>query len=167
MTGPFKVAVLEGDFAAICDLGLPISLSLQIHSYDLKLSEAKWAATSSSSGFSVSLYWPSAVMTEKVKPKRKRRRRKHPKASITNTVTDVATSPVSASEFNGYSDVTPNKAQSNKDDNQDSKPQTPVASSLVLSREASPTIHETSPQVSLDQTLSWKLTFCHVIMLAI
>ena len=46
------VAVLEGDFAAI-------SLSLQLQSCDLKLSEAMWTAKSSSSGFSVSLYWPS------------------------------------------------------------------------------------------------------------
>ena len=48
---------------------------------------------------------------------------------------------------NGHSDVTPNKAQSNKDANQDSKPQTPVASSLAP-REASPTIHETSTSVT-------------------
>ena len=54
---------------------------------------------SSSSGFSVSLYWPSGAMTEKVKPKRNRRCRKCPKASITNIVTDVATSPVSASNL--------------------------------------------------------------------
>ena len=77
-----KVAVLEGDFAAICDLGFPFSLSLQLQSCDLKLSEAMWTAKSSSSGFSVSLYWPSGAMTEKVKPKRKRRHRKRPKASI-------------------------------------------------------------------------------------
>ena len=51
-----------------------------------------WTAKSSSSGFSVSLYLPSGAMTEKVKPKRNRRRRKRPKASITNLITDVATS---------------------------------------------------------------------------
>ena len=107
-----KVAVLEGDFAAICDLGFPFSLSLQLQSCDLKLSEAMWTAKSSSS---VSLYWPSGALTEKVEPKRKRRHRKCPKASINNIVTDVVTSPVSVSEFNGHSDVTPNKAQSNKD----------------------------------------------------
>ena len=26
-----KVAILEGDFAAVCDLGFPFSLSLQLH----------------------------------------------------------------------------------------------------------------------------------------
>ena len=65
-----KVAALEGDFAAIWDLEFPISLSLQLHSCDLKQSEAMWTAKSSSSGFSVSLYWPSCALTEKVKPKR-------------------------------------------------------------------------------------------------
>ena len=48
-----QVAVLEGDFAAICHLGLPFSLSLQLHSCDLKLSEAMWIAMSSSSGWTV------------------------------------------------------------------------------------------------------------------
>ena len=101
------------------------------------------------SGFSVSLYWPSAAMTEKVKPKRKRRRRKCPKGSITNIVTDVATSLVSASEFNGYSEVTLNKAQSNKDVNHDTKPQTPVVSLLVPPCEAaSLSIHKTSTSVT-------------------
>ena len=100
-----------------------------------------------SSGFSVRLYWPSGAMTEKVKPKRKRRHRKRPKASISNIVTDVTTSPVPASELNGHSDVTPNKAQSNKDAH-DSKPQTPVASPSVPPREASPTIHETFTSVT-------------------
>ena len=86
-----KVAVLEGDFAAICDLGLPFSLSLQLQSSDLKLSEALWTVKSSNTGFSVSLYWPSGAVTEKMKPK-KRKHRKRPKASKTNTVTDVASS---------------------------------------------------------------------------
>ena len=37
-----KVAILEGDFAAICDLGLPLALSLQLQTNALKLSEAMW-----------------------------------------------------------------------------------------------------------------------------
>jgi hypothetical protein len=105
-----KVAVLEGDFAAICDLGLPFSLSLQLQSFDLKLSEALWTAKSSSSGFFVSLYWPSGAMTRKVKTK-KRRCRNRPKASVINTITDLATSTASASAFNGHSGTpTSNKA---------------------------------------------------------
>ena len=60
-----KVAVLEGDFAAICDLGFPFSLSLHLQSCDIKLSEAMWTHKSSSSGFSVSLYWPSGATLQK------------------------------------------------------------------------------------------------------
>lgn len=144
-----KVAVLEGDFAAICDLGLPFSLCLQLQSSDLKLCEAMWSAKSSSTGFSVSLFWPYGVSTERVKSKKKRSRRKRSKASKTNTVTNVATSPVSLNEFNGnarHSDepVSPNKAQSTKDANYDSQLQTPVTS-LALPLETS---HETSARVS-------------------
>ena len=102
-----KVALLEGDFAAICDLGLPFSLSLQLQSFGLKLSEAMWTAKSSSFGFSVSIFWPSDVMSERMKTKKKRRHRKRPKASKTNTVTDVTTPPVSTNEFSscGNADV--------------------------------------------------------------
>jgi len=71
-----KVAVLEGDFAAICDLGLSFSLCLQLQSSDLKLCEAMWSAKSSSTGFSVSLFWPYGVSTERVKSKKKRSHRK-------------------------------------------------------------------------------------------
>jgi len=146
-----KVAVLEGDFAAICDLGLPFSLCLQLQSSDLKLREAMWFAKSSRTGFSVSLFWPYGVSTERVKTKKKRSRRKRSKASKTNTVTNVATSPVSLNESNGkcnlrHSDeqVSPNKAQSSKDANYDSQLQTPVTS-LALPLETS---HETSARVS-------------------
>ena len=65
-----KVAVLEGDFAAICDLGLPFSLCLHLQSSDLKLCEAMWSAKSSSTGFSVSLFWPYGVSTERVNLRR-------------------------------------------------------------------------------------------------
>ena len=143
-----KVALLEGDFAAICDLGLPFSLSLQLQSFGLKLSEAMWTAKSSSSGFSVSLFWPSGIVSERMKTKKKRRRRKQPKASKTNTVTNVTTPPVSANEFSscGNADVqvSPNKAQSNNDANHESKLQTPAAA-LVLPSE---TTRETSLSIS-------------------
>ena len=147
--GAIKVAVLEGDFAAICDLGLPFSLCLQLQSSDLKLCEAMWSAKSSSTGFSVSLFWPYGVSTERVKSKKKRSRRKRSKASKINTVTNVATSPVSPNESSGnarHSDeqVFPNKAQSNKDANYNSQLQTPVTS-FALPLEMS---HETSARVS-------------------
>ena len=86
-----KVAILEGDFAAICDLGFPLALSLQLQTNALKLSEALWTAKSSGSGFSVSLFWPSeATKVSNMKSlKKKRRRRRNPR---TTTKVDVATS---------------------------------------------------------------------------
>ena len=39
-----KVAVIEGDYADLCSLGLPLALSLQLQLQDLKLSGALWSA---------------------------------------------------------------------------------------------------------------------------
>ena len=80
-----KVAVLEGDYASLCALGLPLSLSIQLQQSCLKLCGAQWTARSTDGGFSVSLFWPSAP--EKVKcgamlKKKKRKRRKRGKARV-------------------------------------------------------------------------------------
>ena len=77
-----KVGILEGDFAAICDLGFPLALSLQLQTNALKLSEAIWV-------FWLWLFCQSlSGLLAKWVPKKRRRRRK-PKAS---TTVDVATS---------------------------------------------------------------------------
>ena len=54
-----RVTVLEGDFAHLCYMGLPLAVATQLQQMDLKLYEALWTAKCSSSGFSVSLYWPT------------------------------------------------------------------------------------------------------------
>ena len=51
-----RVAVVEGDYAELCGLGLPRSLSLQLQCLNLKLSGALWSAKASASRFSVSLH---------------------------------------------------------------------------------------------------------------
>ena len=88
---PIKVAVV-GDYAELCGLGLPLPLSLQLQCLNLKLSGALWSAKASASGFSVSLYWPTAapdtphwvpVKAKKVRKNRKRRCKQAP-ASATN-----------------------------------------------------------------------------------
>ena len=56
-----KVAVLEGDFVALCNLGLPFSVSYQLQEKGLKLPDALLTVKSSTSGFSVSLFWPSSL----------------------------------------------------------------------------------------------------------
>ena len=55
MANGIKVLVLEKEFAALCRLGLPVSLSLQLQQSGLKLADALWTAKSSGSGFSVSI----------------------------------------------------------------------------------------------------------------
>ena len=73
---PIKVAVLEGDFASLCSLGFPISLSLQLQQSCLRLSDAMWTAKSTQGGFSVSFFWPAPDPVKcDSQPKRKRRRR--------------------------------------------------------------------------------------------
>ena len=59
-----KVAVLEGDFVALCNLGLPFSVSYQLQEKGLKLPDALWTVKSSTSGFSV---WPTN-QCESLKP---------------------------------------------------------------------------------------------------
>ena len=49
-----KVSVLEGNFA-LRNLGLPLSVSIQLQEMGLRLPDALWTVRSSSSGFSVSL----------------------------------------------------------------------------------------------------------------
>ena len=53
---PIKVAVLEGDFAALSLLGFPLGLAIQLQQSNLNLADALWTAKSSNSGFSVILF---------------------------------------------------------------------------------------------------------------
>ena len=62
-----KVAVLEGEFADLCNLGLSFSVSLQLQEKGWKLPEALWTVKSSGSGFSVSFYWPDSGIRVKKK----------------------------------------------------------------------------------------------------
>ena len=83
-----KVAMLEDDFAALSELGLPFSMSFPLQSAGHKLSKALWTAKSSSTGFSISLIWPlqqthmasasqSQVKSKSKKKKKRRSRKKH------------------------------------------------------------------------------------------
>ena len=78
------VAVLEGYFASLTTLGLPMPLSLQLQQSDLRLEGAMWTAKSTRTGFSVSLFWPvnSAIELKQTKKKRRRRNKRKAKAII-------------------------------------------------------------------------------------
>ena len=71
-----KVAVLEGDFVALCNLGLPFSISYQLQEKSLKLPDALWTVKSLISDFSVSLFWPSSLLQHESLKKRKRQRKR-------------------------------------------------------------------------------------------
>ena len=79
---PIRVSVLEGDFAVMSSIGLPLSLCVQLQVSCLKLNEALWTARSTPDGFSVSLFWP-APAPEKVdgSKRNKKRKRRRAKAS--------------------------------------------------------------------------------------
>ena len=71
-----RVAVLEGYFASLSALGLPMPLSLQLQQSDLRLNAAIWTAKSSKAGFSVSFFWPVANPDDsEVKSSRKKKRK--------------------------------------------------------------------------------------------
>ena len=77
-----RVAVLEGDFAVLSSVGLPLSLCVQLQVSCLKLSEALWTARKTPGGFSVNLFWPAPAPERNGGSKRrKRRKRRGAKAS--------------------------------------------------------------------------------------
>ena len=117
-----KVAVLEGDFAALSNLGLPLSVSLQLQEMGLKLSTALWTVRSTSSGFSVSLFWPNESVTV---GRRKRRRRRRAKAKTLGT-----------NAANQYLEPTASPAESPKSSKSGT---TPIDAHPALTRDKSPT----------------------------
>ena len=80
-----RVCVLEGNYARMPELGLPLSLAVELQSRNLRLDSSLWTARSSNGGYSVSFFWPSL---QRKRRRRRRRQRKppnnHPAASTTN-----------------------------------------------------------------------------------
>ena len=83
MSAAIHVCVLEGNHARLTELGLPLSLAVELQSHNLRLDSSLWTARSSNGGYSVSFFWPSLQR----KRSRRRRRRKppnnHPATSTT------------------------------------------------------------------------------------
>ena len=89
---PIKVAVLEGDFASLCSLGFPISLSLQLQQSCLRLSDAMWTAKSTQWGFSVCFFWPAPDPVKCGSQPKRKRRAKASKVSAVNKLNDEVNS---------------------------------------------------------------------------
>ncbi len=71
------VSVVEGYFARLKDVGMPLSVCIQLQENKLSLGAAQWTMRQSYAGFSYSLFWP-APQPAPVSKKRRRRRRKQP-----------------------------------------------------------------------------------------
>ena len=70
--GAIRVCVLEGIYAKMTELGLPLSLAVELQSRGLRLNSSLWTARLSNGRYSVSLFWPS----QRRHPRRRRQRRK-------------------------------------------------------------------------------------------
>ena len=164
-----KVAVLEGDFVALCNLGLPFSVSYQLQEKGLKLPDALWTIKSSASGFSVSLVLPSSP-GESMKKRKRRRKRAKAKSSVNTKQSDqVNQSNQSASsresikhgsESNSHSH-SPTKAHHHLDRPRDTAPaQDPVPSQRSGSRSDSHVPIDSSPSTSEPEDEPVDLTAC-------
>ena len=165
------MAVLEGDYAELCSLGLPLSLSLQLQCMNLKLSGALWSAKSSASGFSVSLYWPTTdtthgapVKVKKARKNRKHRRKQAPASATNNQTTSLVPEIQSSSNQPSKNSVCPNRehpspvhvsdSRSTENSHHSGKPQCSVdsSSSITMSNNSScPTMSNNSPVVDLAE----------------
>ena len=79
-----RIAVLEGLFCGLHEVGVPFSVSLHLQERKLTFEKAQWTMKHTDSGFSVSFFWPttepaSAPRRSKVRKPRKRRNKKMPR----------------------------------------------------------------------------------------
>ena len=57
-----RVSVIEGYYLSLQEAGLPLSVCIQLQECKLSLRHAQWTARQTSSGFSVSLFWPGVSL---------------------------------------------------------------------------------------------------------
>ena len=88
-TTRIRVAVLESQYASLVDLGVPLSMCLQLQQLGLQPHEAQWSARHSLGGFSISFFWPALI--KKQPPKNKKKRSKCKVKISSNLVSDQCT----------------------------------------------------------------------------
>ena len=62
---PIHVSVIEGEFASLKELGFTIPVCMQLQQGGFTISKGMWTAKQSSSGFSISFFWPEPQQGEK------------------------------------------------------------------------------------------------------
>jgi hypothetical protein len=84
---PIRVCVLEGLYGQLATLGFSHSIAIELQSRGLKPESAVWTMRHSSSGLSISLFWPGYrnqgchYEVESKPRRRRRRRRRRPRSS--------------------------------------------------------------------------------------
>ena len=78
-TAAIRVSVLEGSYAHLQAVGVPLPLCMHMQELGVWLNEAQWTAKQSIGGFSVSFFWPASARMPYHPPVRARRRRRRPK----------------------------------------------------------------------------------------
>ena len=68
--------VLDGCYLHLLSVGVPLPLCVHMQELGLMLGTAQWTAKQSSSGFSVSFFWPASHHPFCSNPRKRRRRRK-------------------------------------------------------------------------------------------
>ena len=81
-----RVCVLEGIYAKMTELGLPLSLAVELQYRGLHLDSSLWTARLSNSGYSVSLFWPSQRRRHRRCRQRRKPKPSHQPISLLNPV---------------------------------------------------------------------------------
>ena len=81
-----RVSVIEGYYVSLQEAGLPLSVFIQLQECKLSLRHARWTARQTSSGFSMSLFWPEQLGEQKGVIQSAKKRRKRCKRKMDKTV---------------------------------------------------------------------------------
>ena len=83
--GRIRVSVLEGSFAGLQGVGIPLPVCIHLQDLGLQFEGAQWTAKQSNTGFSISFFWPvqdrSAFGVNRPGKKRRKRRKKDRRTS--------------------------------------------------------------------------------------
>ena len=78
--GRIRVSVLEGSFAGLQGVGIPLPVCIHLQDLGLQFEAAQWTAKQSNTGFSISFFWPvqdrSVFGVNRPGKKRRKRRKK-------------------------------------------------------------------------------------------
>ena len=100
----FCVCVLEGNYAKMTELGLPLSLAVELQIRNLHLDTSLWTARHTNGGYSVSFFWPS------LRCKRRRRRRQRKPSNSCPAISNANNIPCE-SHFSNMSGPSPRTVQ--------------------------------------------------------